>query len=417
MSSYPLPLIEIKTALIKKTPERSVEIIKKNAEEGNIYAANIYGDMLIEGVWDIKKMQVDLIRGDLQSPIAEDMSSSAIDPYLLVARNPLKAVEFYKVTANSKEDCATRNLARSKLAHCMIKGYAGFTATEQEHLEPIFRDIEVPASIKTFLAANFKSTPTLPSDFESGNSFVPLPNVRPPVVNPITDVFTHMAARMRDKCLLQILISEVLSVLAFLYCYWRNATIVMGCILACFTLPLVVLTLLNHYRGYKCAVPICSCSKIVAAYQFAIKDLPSDCRPDGDPFEKTPAFIRYSHMIKGLYFWFYVIAAGFRVFLVLLSLYQNLNWLLALESSNPKLIFFIILPFNILVLSLLFVLMEKNISFSHIGQTRDCTDSSNWAYFIIVLILSVISDDKDCELEYKRVTDKKGLDKFIDQLC
>ena len=81
MSSYPLPLIEIKTALIKKTPERSVEIIKKIAEEGNIYAANIYGDMLIEGVWDIKRMQVDLIRGDLQSPIAEDMSSSAIDPY------------------------------------------------------------------------------------------------------------------------------------------------------------------------------------------------------------------------------------------------------------------------------------------------------------------------------------------------
>ena len=86
------------TALVRKTPKQSVEIIKRFAEEGNIFAANIYGDMLMEGVWDIKRMQVDLVRGNLQAASPNGID----DPYLLVARDPIKAVEFYRTAAYSE---------------------------------------------------------------------------------------------------------------------------------------------------------------------------------------------------------------------------------------------------------------------------------------------------------------------------
>ena len=411
----PSSVIEIRTALVKKTPKQSVEIIKRFAEEGNIFAANIYGDMLMEGVWDIKRMQVDLIRGDLQEAAPNDIH----DPYLLVARDPLKAVEFYRTAAYSGENCKPRQLARAKLAFCMTKGYAGFTPTEEKNLENTFVKVDVPHSIQKFLTENARNHSIIPAsnDTELANSFVPHPNVRPKVVNPKTDVFKHIAARMRDRCLFQIIITQILSMMVFFYSFWRNSIFVMGCILATFTLPLALLAFLDHYSGYRHAMPICSCSKMVAAYKFATKDLPFDCKQDGDPFEKTPAYIRYSHTIKGIYFWFYAIASGIRAFLVLLGLYHNLTWLSGMDSRNPKVIFYITLPLNFLILSLLFVCMDKKITLSHIGQTRDDTDSSNLLYFIIILVMSIISDDKDCELEYNRVTMKKGVDKFVDQLC
>lgn len=226
-----------------------------------------------------------------------------------------------------------------------------------------------------------------------------------------------MAGLMRDRCLFQIFVAGLLSFLVFLYSYWTNATLVMGCTLAAFTLPLALLAILDHYSGYHGAMPICSCSKMVAAYKFAVKDLPEDCLQDGDPFERTPAYIRYSHMAKGIYFWFYAIVSGFQVVFVLVSLFHNLHWLTGLDCYNPKAIVFITLPFNFWILSFYFVLMDKKITLSHLGQTHDDTDSSNLLYFIISLVLSVISDDKDCELEYKRVTQSRYVNKFIDQLC
>ena len=372
----------------------------------------------MEGVWDIKRMQVDLIRGNLLmiSCSTKTGSSPSVDPYLLVARDPVKAVEFYRKTAVSGEDCKVRKVARSKLAFCMIKGYAGFTGTEEKDLDPIYRKLDISRHLKKFLTENARNYSSFASGVEAGNGFVPLPNVRPVVVNPKTNVFKHMAAKMRDRCLFQIIVTQVLSVLVFFYSSWSNATLLLGCILTAFTLPLVLLAMLNHYSGYQGEMPICSCAKIVAAYQFAIKDLPVDCKPDGNPFELTPAYIRYSHMVKGIYFWFYAIASGLRVFLILLGLYQNMSWLSVIDSRSPMAIFYITLPFNFLILSLFFVLMDKKLSFSNIGQTHDDTDSSNLLYFIITLVMSIISDDKDCELEYKRITVKKGVDKFIERL-
>lgn len=84
---------DIKTSFYKGNFEECINLIKILAGEGgDAVASDIYGDILMSGEWDTRKMEVDLARGRLQP----QPTDSETDTYLILARDPLKAVQYYK---------------------------------------------------------------------------------------------------------------------------------------------------------------------------------------------------------------------------------------------------------------------------------------------------------------------------------
>ena len=121
----------------------------------------------------------------------------------------------------------------------------------------------------------------------------PRPNVRPKRVNPKTDV----SSTWLQGCVIDAF-SKLLS--PKFYRWWYSLQFFEGTpsLLWDVYLPLLLFHWLYWHSSTLQWISAWDAnlfvSKMVAAYKFATKDLPFDCKQDGDPFEKTPAYIRYS---------------------------------------------------------------------------------------------------------------------------
>jgi hypothetical protein len=395
---------DIKAAYYSGDLKETINLIKSRAEEGNAAAADVYGDLLMTGVWDTRQMEIDLILRDRLAPN---------ETYLLLPRDPLKAIEIYKLAAESatEESAAVKLDAQTKIDYCKSKGLAGFKKDKPSDNPKINRNI---AEFLDTNARNYRNSPDLES-----NDFVALPDTRPDTKNPLKKMFKRMGLKFRNRCITQIVIAQIVALLAYFYSYWSNAVLLSLSVLVSISVPIGIFAYIAHYQGYKRGLPLCSCTKISNAYDLSIKSLPAECKPAKSPFETTQPYIRYTQAIKGLFFWIYVLVSLIRVIQILINFKGSLSWLSRLADSDPKGLLFFTVPVNYLILSLFIVFWDKGyLSFSNVSGLFGHHEEGSAAliYFLISVLVSILAHDKDCDKESERVKQKSHLENLIDKL-
>lgn len=405
----PIPTAsDIKTAFYKGNYEECVNLIKILAEEGqDATAADIYGDLLMSGVWDTRKMEVDLVRGRLQP-----QTHNYTDTYLVLARDPLKAIQYYKQAAfapDQPHNSTVKLRANAKIEYCKAKGLAGFKTA------PISTP-KLKYSITRFLDCNAANS-IKTGDLESTNNFVPMPNIRPHVVNPVTKIFKRVGRSFYNRCILQIALAQIIALLAYYYSYWSNAFLISLSVFVSISVPLGIFAGIAHFQGYKKGRPICCCAKITNAYELSIKSLPTDCKPQQSPFETTHAIIKYTQTIKGIYFWLYLLISVVRVLQIIVNFRGGISWMSKLADYDAKGVLFYTVPVNFLAISLVIVFMDKNFTLENIESVFGEHEGS-WAliYVLITLFVSILAHDQDCERESERLKEKSHLQILIEKL-
>ena len=399
---------DIKIAFYKGNYEECVNFIKILADEGeNALSADIYGDLLMSGVWDTRKIEVDLVRDRLQP-----LNQNHADPYLILARDPLKAIQYYQRAADAPEEVdnsAVKLRATAKIEYCKSLGLAGVLGAH-------FSIPKLNYSIARFLDTNAKNFHQM-GDLESTNNFVPLPDVRPHVPNPLTKVFKGVGRSFYNRCILQIALAQIIALAAYLYSYWSNAFLLSLSVFVSISTPLAIFAGIAHFQGYKKGLPICCCAKISNAYELSIKSLPADCKPQINPFEATSAYIKYIQTMKGIYFWLYVIISVVRVMQIIVNFQGNLSWVSKLAAYDAKGVYFYNVPVNFLLISLIIVFMDKDFSLENIQAVFGEHEGTSAAMYVLVtLFVSILAHDQDCDRETERLKNKSHLQVLVDSL-
>lgn len=257
-------------------PEK-IQKIKAMAHAGNIQASYVYGDMLMIGAWDIKRIENDTARGQLL-PQPEDINT---DPYLILPRNQNYAIEYLKMAAYFpyEDACIEISKARAQLNYCRTKGnigYYGYGKMDNFMNEEFYQDIDDNATIQDKLF----------------NPFIPLPYERPILDNPKTKVFERAAHAMNITVSLLVMMYFLCGLFSILPLFvWKHNPVISNIvatqlfIIFAFTVPVIIVVIvIRTIHGSK--RPFCSCPKIREAYDVVTSDLPEDLKQD-DPFEET----------------------------------------------------------------------------------------------------------------------------------
>lgn len=287
---------------MKNCPEK-IQSLKAMADAGNVQAAFVFGDMLMKGIWDIKRMELDVARGQLLPPAPFVQH----DPYLILPRNQYQAIEYHKIAANYPYEnvCVEITKARAELNYCRLKGNIGYYNHGKLDIftsEYFYKTLEADAS----------------DEDKAANPFLPYPYVRPEVENPKTKVFAHVASKLNIYGLIFALLFQVFAFYAIVPIMAFGSNLnkevgILGAIIVSqvftfvlFTIPIIVFFIYNKIYGPD--RPLCACPEIRKAYDTAVADLPKDLKQD-DPFEGIPAFAKNTISIQlGLHS-FYAIAA------------------------------------------------------------------------------------------------------------
>lgn len=280
-----------KSTFSNNQPKEYVAQMEHYAQIGNASACEIYGDMLMEGVWEIYKMKSDIITGNLLEP-TENPSD---DPYLLLPRDPIAAIEYYRKAA------VTRETALAKLQYCMQKGYAGVTKEPMAMVS----SVTITSEMKEFLDKNAR--PLMPLDLEASGIFDAIPDFRPKIRDPRTFVFKDLAVKWGTRSLYQFVIVEII---AFFLCFiiqkgdfFKAFQIIL---LGFFTLgvPLIGHAMICLFYADPKGLPLCSCEHSRLAYLNNTLDFSEQiAKISQDPFISTPFYIRNLHKIKQFWFW------------------------------------------------------------------------------------------------------------------
>ena len=272
------------------------------AEGGNIQAADLYGDFLIQGVWDEERMIFDLV-SDKLLPNPPDPKK---DPYLILSRDVQKAITFYHFATNNSEleQIPAFKMAKAKLEYCHRMGLAGFIANS---LIPLSADIDMRT--KNFLIKYAKNTLS-----DSSGQFLSLPDRRPDIKNPLTELFSRLGIIQRDRTIIQISITVFLVALIKFFIVDFRIYISFIC---CFLLPLIGCALVYHKFGFIAKMPMCSCASIKLAYSEELEKLPETCRNKADPFKTHNIIIRNFTVLKRIWLWFTIVS--FLIHLAFLS--------------------------------------------------------------------------------------------------
>ena len=244
----------IKKSLENKEMDKCSTETRELASTGNSMACEIYGDMLMEGVWDTHKMTSDLITGNL----LESVEFPARDPYLILPRDPVSAVEYYLKASENRDS------ARAKLEYCQKNGYAGLAKKEK-----LSFSAKLTREMKAFLDKNAKSSSIV--DVESTGKFSPLPDFRPKINDPRTFMFREMAITWGTRSMYQFI---GIAIIIFITCAVIKPmglsdpfnALFFG--LFTFGIPLIGHALFCIFYAERMCVPLCSCVHLQAAHKI-----------------------------------------------------------------------------------------------------------------------------------------------------
>ena len=335
--------------------------MEKLADSGNIEACEQYGLMLMQGIWDEYEMGLDLARGKLE-PINPDIKK---DKYLIVSRDPVRAMEYFKMAASYPFDNDTgyfvRDRAECILAHCQRNGLAGF-----KRGDPVTYDLPKSKGSDSndishcvdILNTCGKSANAQSGDLEAGE-FVPLPDVRPTARDPYREVFRRNGEFNSEASIYMAIYGMIgaLSIYAFFsiiflflsgsFDFVQFGHVLIGlCVFI--AIPQLAFSYIFMKLGEEKKLPICDCKHIREAYAECIKSLPAEYAPKKDPFQETSFFIRKLKYFRLWLIWSYIFAfvlqiillatyKPFKNFMVSASIHFTVTWffpaLLALISS------------------------------------------------------------------------------------
>ena len=397
----------VKNAFEKNQLEECVRLTEGSAMD-NLQCAELYGDMLMYGVWDLYQMRYDLIRGNLAAP-AEDPSK---DQYLILPRNPQLAIEYYKMAAEADPDSSKAKQvlkrAQAKIEYCSRNGYAGMKKSPPDYSIPI------SDSVKHFLDRNAKSA--APADMEASRTFQPLPDFRPKLQDPRKEIFKNMAGYLTRRSFLQLALFSVLTfgIGHFVGIHWSSSIKI---ILATYGWPLILFMVIAKLYAGPQGVPVCSCKDLREAHEKVNRDFKVDDQNKDLPFDKAPFFVRHAHHGKHAVFWIYSLVSTILIF--------GYDWInrnvVTLPFDNTSHMVTISLALNMLIPSLIIMYFdksddeEKTFSSLHGPVVRN-SNELGVIMLVIILICSYFLPDSDCMKESKKTYRKETIEKLIAKL-
>ena len=275
-----------------------VSLAQESAADGVPEASISFAKMLFTGVWDKEQMKVDTLCDCLQ-PIPFD---PRLDPYLILPRDPIRAVQILKNVVELPDPDLTFfiNQARDLLVFCQVNGLAGFPAG----LVTYPNAQRLPKADEDMLIANARSVNVNSSSSSYG--FVPLPDARPEVFDPVGHIFKNVAISSRDKCFWigsGFTVGGIaLSVANFpFFFYGLFLTLVL------IALPFGIFYYLIDFYGVQQKKPICDCQRIRLARELTFEEYPPSYTLNArDPFDSSP--VKNLMRFKQIYFWVYMLA-------------------------------------------------------------------------------------------------------------
>lgn len=283
-----------------------IDALGELAGKGEVHAAASYGEILLTGVWDEKRLYIDSVRGTLL-PAQKDPKT--IDSYLILPRDPLRGVAYLTLAADFKQKgkvIAAVIRARSVLRYLQRKGLAGLPAGRITYKESA---IDLPA----YEAEKFDEAAKVATVAELENGSPQQPDTRPQVQDLNTKHFAHLAAVGKDHINLQFYFCLISTVILCIWLFTSRNDFgyvkllkLLGFTIVFYLVPLKLFDYLIDLYGSKKRMPFCSCKKIREAHQMALNKLPVDCRMKMNPFNSAPFFIRNLLHIKEFYFWSHV---------------------------------------------------------------------------------------------------------------
>ena len=282
-------------------------------------------------------MYNDLARGQLL-PATPDPDN---DPYLIVKTDQYLAVEYFKFCAKAPIQFAPIEVVYS----CCLLEYIQKRVDIQYHeTKSTGHDYDIYWDIAIETASEAD---------KARNPLIPYESKRPFVANLKKIIFINAAADAKSRA---IYISYFfLAIVAFLsLSLWMGGDGFVAVIklnifgFFFFTLPLLIFSYICQVYGIDKSLPICSCSKMRAAYKSAFGDLQEECRiSDQDPFETTPFVIRNIQTIKQVLFGFYFVGTLVVTGLVNLKYldYYSIKKFIDYKIMFHSLLFMIFFPF------------------------------------------------------------------------
>ena len=377
----------IKKSLENKEMDKCSTETRELASTGNSMACEIYGDMLMEGVWDTHKMTSDLITGNL----LESVEFPARDPYLILPRDPVSAVEYYLKASENRDS------ARAKLEYCQKNGYAGLAKKEK-----LSFSAKLTREMKAFLDKNAKSSSIV--DVESTGKFSPLPDFRPKINDPRTFMFREMAITWGTRSMYQFI---GIAIIIFITCAVIKPmglsdpfnALFFG--LFTFGIPLIGHALFCIFYAERMCVPLCSCVHLQAAHGNNISEF-DECLAEiaHEPFKTTPFLVRNVHKIKQIWLWL--------MFIISISLCATHG-----SDEIGKAIFFYMLTMTFPFLVVL--IWEKR--FQSIPKYFGIDPFFLQIYLMFLYLAILVAPwtlfDSDCYYEYEHSIELKGIEKDI----
>ena len=402
---------KLKNAFDGNDLRKCVEITESFADAGDSIAADLYGDMLMCGVWDISRMKYDLVRDDL-IPLPDDPRT---DDYLILPRNPLLAIEFYKTAASDRinsDDFTVLERIQSKLEFCRRKGYAGMEKCQADY------SISIDDQIANFLELNAKSA--APVDMESSIRFQSLPDFRPKIQDPRKEMFKNMASYLTRRSIIQLMVLTLFSVM-FGDCIGLSLLSSLTIALSSFGWPLILFAATSFFYAKPRGIPLCCCANLKKAHLRVLEDLKLDS-PNESAFENAPAFVKYAQQWKYLIFWAYSVFS----FSVCIIGYDFINkHIVTLPFKNdsskvdPVLGLIVLLPsISIMFWEKTFDLNDENNSlmWKIISSGEGYNSQSNAVFLGILLLLSFLLADSDCFKERLKPKKREGIEKLIEAI-
>ena len=414
--SYHEEIAQIKKYYKEKQPKVCLQLIENLADDGSTVAALVYGDMLMTSIWDVDRIETELAQDSkLFSPT--DFPKSQ---YLLLPRDPVKAVEYYKKAAELSHDNSRSKageMALARLAYCKTKGYAGLLKCDPETFKS---KVKLDDSVKQFLDKNARNASRDVSDIESSD-FVSLPDILPHVLHPKTGIFRQMAKAVNARIKWLLLLFHALTSLSFFYTNLNHALLFNALIIALFTLPLLIFMFINYTYGYKEGRPICSCDQLQAAHELALRNVPEEGakakekrnKQSKSPFAVGSAFIRNSHKIKNAIYWFMTLVSTLYIAFVIVFYNQEIHKIInqLISHKDIGIVFYVLLPIHVFIFASSVTLLDKD-------QTKLVSgDKDNGLMIVLMnLILSLFIADCDCKNAYDHYKQRNTLDNFINRL-
>lgn len=267
--------------------------MKQIADKGNVQACYWFAEVLMQGGYDITRMELDFVRKGL----LQRTSDPTQDPYLIVPRDQFKALEYYKKCSNLAGSTVEAIKSGGLLAYCRAKKID--TEPGLKRKSDAFCVKQIESSIKKASPQDLASNPILPCPFK-----------RPEIFHPRSKMFPNFATNLNTTNSIEFLVFfYTLFVAAFIDFFRNNLIFVafrnyLNLVFFLFILPGIWFSIINYFYGIHQRMPLCSCPLMRKAYALRQEALPEDCRDSSEqdsPFVQTPWPIRNLYSARLVY--------------------------------------------------------------------------------------------------------------------